>query len=479
MKLVRRKETIIGAAVLASVGLIAAIWFSFFSSRVVKVWVYTDYAFRYDHPNWPQTVDARFQEVNRIYQRDETRVRWKVLDSSQIDPTSNLPGIDNRRANMDLHLDKQTDIYVILTGAHDGERTGSVSPFTPVAIVVDYPKKSESVNARLLAHELAHLFGAAHDPAWLDSLMGEKPESKDFSDRTAALIRRMRNYPFIKGIDGLSEGSWEKRALDALSQDDAAVHDNPIAHAHTVIGTALINERKTDQGLVHFRAAVKADPKNKVLHLDLAEAYARNAQYDLALAEASEAAKLAPDDPLTHRAVGALLGKNHQPEAALKELQIAIRLEPDNPQNQVLLGLEYAAMLGHLDDSIAALKEATQVDPDSPMARQSLEKAELLKERVEETITKGRADVHDHPNDPDAHYRLAKAEARAGELKDAIRDFQRAAELRPDNAATHAELAEIYLVQGDMDNAWAEVRKVRALGSQPPQSLLARLPAQK
>jgi len=94
-------------------------------------------------------------------------------------------------------------------------------------------------------------------------------------------------------------------------------------------------------------------------------------------------------------------------------------------------------------------------------------------------IERERVVVHDHPDDPDAHYRLGKAEARAGDLKGAIHDFQKAAELRPDNAATHTELAELYLVQGDTDTAWAEIRKARALGSEPPQSLIARLPAQK
>jgi Flp pilus assembly protein TadD len=64
-------------------------------------------------------------------------------------------------------------------------------------------------------------------------------------------------------------------------------------------------------------------------------------------------------------------------------------------------------------------------------------------------------------------------------LKAAIQDFQKAAELRPDDPATHTELAELYLNQGDTDTAWAEIRKARALGAEPPASLIARLPAQK
>jgi Flp pilus assembly protein TadD len=477
-QLMGKKQILVLAAVLSSMALIVGGWF-LLKSRVITVWVYTDYAFRYDHPNWPETVDSRFQEVNRIYQRDGTGVRWKVLDSSEIDPTSNLPGIDVRRANMGLHLEKQTDIYLILTGVHEANRTGSASPFTRIAVVVDYPDKSESLNARLMAHELAHLFGAPHDPAWFESLMGEKPESNNFSERTVALIRRMRGYPFVKGIDGLSEGSWEKRALTAASLDDTAAQGNPLAHAHTVIGTALIEERRMEPALAHFRAAVDADPQNKVMHLNLAEAYTRDSNYEKALEQAREAVRLAPDDALAHRALGALLGRNHQPEAALQELQTAIRLEPNNPQNQVLLGLEYAGMFGHLDDAVATLQQAARVNPDSPIAKTGLEKAQLLRDRVQEALVRETARVREHPDDPDARYRLGKAEARVGDLKDAIRDFQKAAELRPDDAATHTELAELYLTEGDTNAAWAEIRKARALGGEPPQSLIARLPPQK
>ena len=474
----RRKQMVVLAAVLASIALIAGVWL-YTASQVIKVWVYTDFAFRYQHTEWPGLVESRFEEVNRIYQRAGTGVRWKVLDAGELDPTRNIPGLDTRRANMVLHMDHPTDIFVILTGVREGDRTGSVSPFTRVAIVVDYPDKSENVNARLLAHELAHLFGAPHDPAWLESLMGDKPESNKFSDRTVALIRRMRKYPFALGIDALSQSSWEKRALDAASEDDTAAHGNPLGHAHTVLGTALINERKMEPALVHFRAAVAADPQNKTVRLNLAEAYTRNGQYDLALAQAREAVRLAPDDALAHRALGALLGRNHQPEAALQELQTAIRLEPNNAQNQVLLGLEYAGMFGHLDDAVAALQQAARVDPNSPAAQTGLRKAQTLKQRVEAEIVKQRALVRDHPNDPDAHYRLGKAEARAGALKDAIRDFQKVVELRPDNGSPHTELAELYLVTGDTATAWAEIRKARALGTEPPQSLIARLPPQK
>ena len=466
------------AVVLVFVAAIVGCWF-YFQSRVITVWLYTDYAFRFKHADWPTLVESRFKEVNRIYQLNGTGVRWKLVDAKLTDPTSDVPGIDNRRANMVFHMNAKADVFVILTGVQEGDRTGSVNPFARVAVVVDFPDKSESLNCRSLAHELSHLFGALNDPAWQETLMGEKPESNKFSARTIALIKRMRSYPFAQGIDGLSQGSWDKKALAALAADDAGVHVNALAHAHTVLGTALLNERKKDAALVHFRLAVQADPKNATSRLNLAEAYTRNGQDDMALEQVREVVRLEPDKPLSHRALGALLARTHRPEEALQEFQTAARMEPQNAENQVMLGMQLATMFGRLDDSIAALQTAVRLNPDAPLARQGLEKAQALKQRVAEELVKQRELVHHSPDDPDAHYRLAKVEARAGDLAGAIRDFQKSADLRPTNGVPHAELAEMYCVKGDYPDAWAEVRKARALGTDPPASLIARLPALK
>jgi Flp pilus assembly protein TadD len=464
------------AAVVVLVAALAGSWF-YFQSRVVNVWLFTDYSFRFNHADWPALVESRFREVNRIYQRNGAGIRWKVIDASLADPTSHIPGIDNRRANMVFHVDDKADVFVVLSGVRQGDRTGSVSPFSRVVIVVDFPDKSESQNARLLAYELTHLFGAPNDPAWLDSLMAAKPESDKFPQRTIALIHRMRNYPFALGLDALSQGSWEKKALNALAEGDRG-NANAMAHAHLVLGTALLADRKNDDATAQFRLAVQQDPKNATARLDLAEAYTRNSRDDLALEQVREVVRLAPNDPLSHRALGALLGRNHQPDESVRELQIAARMEPDNPNTRVLLGIELAVLF-HLEDSTAALQEAVQLNPDAPLAREGLEKVQLLKQRLEEALVVERGRLQRDPNDPDAHYRLARAEERSGDLAGAIHDFQKAAELRPASGTPHVALAEVYIVQGDSAGAWQEIGKARALGTEPPPELIARLESRK
>ena len=410
-------------------------------SRVVKVWVYTDPAFRVSHENWPDLIASRFNEANRLYALNGLKIRWQVLDSSELDPTNKIPGIDDRRANMVFHQDKKTDIYLIYTGIQEHDRTGSVNPFANVAVIVDLPNKSEAVNARSLAHELAHLFGAPHDPAWLETMMNEKPESSRFAPRTIALIQQMRNYPFAMGIDGLSQGSWDKKALAALAEDDTAPNSNPASHAQTVLGTALLNERKKELALVHFKAAVQADPKSVGAKFNLAEAYTRDGQ----------------------------------DEQALQELQIAARMEPNNPETRILLAIQQCNQYGHLDDGIASFQEALRLAPSSAVAAAGLQKAQDLKVRLQEELTKDRAAVKSDPKNADAHYRLGKVEARAGDFSAAIQDIQKAADGEPNNGTPHVELAELFFLKGDVNSAWVEVAKARQLGAEPPATLISRL----
>jgi len=474
----KNKRAVVVGAVLVFVAAVAGSWF-YFQSKVIEVWVYTDYAFRFKHADWPGLVESRFKEVNRIYQRNGTGIRWKVVDSSQIDPTADLTGIDVRRASMALHFDRKTDVFVVVTGVREGDRTGSVNPFTRVAVVVDYPEKSESVNGRLMAWELTHLFGVPSDAARPEMLMQEKPESGKFPAPAIALIKRMRNYPFTLGIDALSQGSWEKRALGAVADYGQGAQGNATVRAHEVLGTTLLGERKTDAAVAQFRLAVQGDPKDTAARLNLGEAYARNGQEELAVEQAREAVRLAPDKPFLHRELGALLGRTHQPEAAAEEFRIAARMEPANSDTQVQLGQQLAGVPGHLDDAIAAMQEAVRLDPGSPRARGGLEQMQALKQRIAGELAKQRGLLQDRPNDPDVRYRLAQAEASAGDLKGAIRDLQKCNELRPGNGSVHAVLADLYVRTGDTNSAWAEVRKARELGAAPPPSLIARLGPEK
>src|SRR2546425_10385418 len=65
--------------------------------RVIRVRVYTDFAFRQNHAdNWEQLVRERFAGVNRIYE-SAVGVRWEIESLDRADPTAVLSDVDLRR----------------------------------------------------------------------------------------------------------------------------------------------------------------------------------------------------------------------------------------------------------------------------------------------------------------------------------------------------------------------------------------------
>src|ERR1017187_8339474 len=99
-----------------------------------------------------------------------------------------------------------------------GFHTSSSNPFSRATIVVDFPDRSESANTIILADNLAHMFAASPDPAWVQSASSAAPQNAHFPPRVVTLIHQLRRYNFAAGVDGLLQGSWAQRAVDAIAQ---------------------------------------------------------------------------------------------------------------------------------------------------------------------------------------------------------------------------------------------------------------------
>ncbi|MGA3018787.1 MAG: tetratricopeptide repeat protein [Bryobacteraceae bacterium] len=462
---------------LAAAAVVAAAGYAFMllRPRVITVSVYSDYAFRLQHSNWPDLLASRFRDAALIFQQSGTGVRWKVLDSNSTDPTSDMATLDGRRGVLPQQGDNKADVLVSFTGLHEADRIGSTNPFSRAAIVVDFPDRSESANTIILAANLAHMFAAPVDSAWVQSASAAAPQSVRFAPRVVTLIRQLRRYNFAAGVDGLLRGSWAQRAADAIAQADTTPNSNPTAHAQQVVGIALLNDRRREAAVAHLREASRLDPKSLTLHLETALALSRNGQDADALPELTEAVRLGPTNAILHQSLGALLVKMRRPEEATEEINIAASLDPKNATTQVVLATALSQQMGRFDATAAALQEALRLDPRSAIAAHDLEQLARNKQAVEDEIAKWRPRVQQAPDDSDAHYRLGAAIARSGDFQAGLRELQKSIELRPSYGPAHAESAAIYYQLGDYAAAWGEVKQSRALGSEPPAGLVAAL----
>src|ERR1022692_3028862 len=337
--------------------------------RVITVRVYSDYSFRLQHSNWSDLLESRFRDAALIFRQSGTGVQWKVLDSKDTDPTSDMATLDSRRSALPQQGDHKAAVLVSFTGLHEGQRIGSTNPLSGAAIVVDFPDRSESANTIILAENLAHLFAASSDAAWMQSAFAAPPQNAHFPPRVVTLIHQLRRYNFAAGVDGLLQGSWAQRAVDAIAQSYDTPNSNHVAHAQQVVGIALLNDRRRDAAIVHWRGASRLDPKSLALHLETALALTRNGQDADALPELAEAIRLDPNNALLHQSLGALLVKSRRPEEATEEINIAARLDPKNATTQIVLAAALSQQVGHFDATAAALHEALRLDPRSAAAR--------------------------------------------------------------------------------------------------------------
>jgi len=467
----------LAAVVLIALGLMANAGWQAIRPTYLKVTVLSDVAFRLRHPDWASLLETRFRAMDQIYRKAGTRVRWHLLEVGRLDPTGNVNGLDNRGVEIPRRMASPADVLVSVTGVAEPQQTGSTAPFGRVAMVADFPNETEAQNALIMAHEVAHLFGVPNDPAG-STIMAAMPRTPEFSGRAIAAVRAARTYHFGAGAEGLLEGSWNKRAAEIIAGADTG--PKALIRAHQVLATALSNQFHWEAAIGHLREAVRLDPRDASTHhnLGMALALAGGGQEDQALAELREAVHLDPGDARIHQALGALLVRMRMIEESVAEFKEAIRLDPSNATTEAMFGVALSMQQDHTGDAMTAFHEALRLNPQMELSNAALQQSTTARIRTLEDLAEQRRRVQRAPDDAEAHYELGLVEWRMGHLSEAIQAMQKAVELRPAYGKAHSELATFYYTHGESGPAWAEVKKARALGTEPPEDLLSRLEKQ-
>ncbi len=448
-------------AVFLILGAFAAVWF-YPRPRVITVCVFTDSAFR-QRDHWHAVLNSRLQTVSRIYER-QVGIRWKIADANLADPTANFADLDSRRAALAQKKDCPADLMLSITGLTSGSRTASVTPFSHAAIVVDQAQQTELRNTLILAHELAHLFGAVHD-AGSATLMADKPANDTFSPRTIKLIRSLRDYDFAQGVSAL-EGRWGNRAVSALSEMLTGLSTNPGRQAHQILAAALAADGRNSSAVTQLQAAVKCDPKSVQARFELAVALERNSQDDLALATLRQGVTLNPGSARLHSALGAALLKRDR-EEAIDEFMTSLRLDPSNAPVYAVLGGVLSSGMGQTDAAILAYRNALRLAPGMAEAQQGLAQALASKQKAESDVLAKRREAAQNPGNSEAIYDLGVAEARVGNFDAAAQAFESSIRLQPAFGSAHSSLAMICYLRRDYAGAWKEVNAARKAGSEP------------
>ena len=225
---------------------------------------------------------------------------------------------------------------------------------------------------------------------------------------THAIEVTQDNYVAYNGLGGaIDEETKEGNTAAAEECYARAVELNPrYPEAQYNLGTVLLDEGRTDEGITHLNAALKRNPKYAEAHSNLGKALLKQGKMDEGAAEFQRVVELWPDSAQARYDLGTVLIKQSK-----------------------------------LDDAITQFKEALRLKPDYAEAHGNLAVVLMNTGRPAEGIAHFTEQVRLKPDDPASHFNLAIALASQRLLTNAIGQYRETLRLKPDHAPALNNLA--------------------------------------
>jgi eukaryotic-like serine/threonine-protein kinase len=198
-----------------------------------------------------------------------------------------------------------------------------------------------------------------------------------------------------------------------------------------------------NKGRDYFQQAIEKDPNYALAYLGLAEYYAVVGDYaPIPYSETIPKAKInakkavAIDDTLAE--AHAVLAMSYQSDwdwaASEREFQRALELDPNKARTHVLYSL-HLENLGKLDEVLAHLRRAIELDPLNLNGLDNLAEAYIYTRQYPESIEEARKVMEIDPTFANAHFHLALAYSLSGKYDLWLEELEKGAKLSNDSDA--------------------------------------------
>ncbi len=241
-------------------------------------------------------------------------------------------------------------------------------------------------------------------------------------------------------------------------------------------GMYFNNKRSAEalrRGLGLFEQAAAADPEYAPAYAGIGESYGLLLSVGaLPPAEAFPKAKAAMlkaldlDESLAnaHSGLGSLLAIYERDwEGAEECFQRALVLNPGDSRVHLSYAVNYLAPRGRLDDALAAVRKALEVDPLSVATGTWLGVVLYYQGRYVEAVAQLRSMVEFDPTFSGAHWRLGLAYEQVSRFDDAMASYQRALALDPDGMFIIAMMGGLQARLGNREGALKHLNELHEL----------------
>ena len=227
-----------------------------------------------------------------------------------------------------------------------------------------------------------------------------------------------------------------------------------------------------NNAIKHFRQAIEIDPDYALAYAGLADAYyalssnhvPANEAMPKALAAAEQALRM--DDTLSeaHASLGLVKAFYEWDWAGAEgEYRRAIELNPGYASAHHWYGW-YLALMGRLNEAIAEIKQASELDPLSLEINSDLGLSFFFARQYERAIEQFEKALEMDPNSIWTRFFMGWAREQKGDYAEAIKDYQKAAQL-DDSPLIMAALGHTYVMAGQRDEALGVLEEMKQLAA--------------
>jgi len=304
------------------------------------------------------------------------------------------------------------------------------------------------VNVQLInALNDAHLWSDIYDRKLTDIFAVESDIAKTIADTLEAKLTHT-----------------EQSAIAARPTEDNEAHELYLKGRY-FFGKRTVEDLK--RAIDYFNQALAKDPNYAPAYAGIADSYVLLPEYSnesstelypKARAAAEKALAIDNDLAEAHVSLGLLHGADFNLNPSKREFERALKLNPNYAAAHYFLGLTVLAPLGQLDQALAELKRAVELDPFSAIMNTNFGLCYILARRYPEAIAQLRKATELDPNFSQAHVFLGLALEVSGDSAGAIREYEKAYEVEKAHGTGAKDvgspwLAYAYALQGEREKA--------------------------
>jgi len=224
-------------------------------------------------------------------------------------------------------------------------------------------------------------------------------------------------------------------------------------------GKELLEQKRFDEALVQFEAAVQADPNDRKAHLSCATTLMKLRRFDEVIAHCEEVHRIDPMNVQAYlRYARALLSKQ-EVDAALEKVETALRINSQSGIGYMFAGYIYG-LKQDFEKARNSFSKALLLNPRMVRARLGLAKVLLAEGRIEEALTQIASASRIDPKNGVVQEGLGRAYLAKGDAAEAMTAFGKAIDLgREQSGEAHLGYAQAAIQLSRFEEAEEHLRK--------------------